>query len=354
MCAQMKITHHNQKDLIDKATKEVYKKEFHTGIMKPISGKYKGMKVEQAKNAIRNALISAMQGSIFYELTGKVVCRCLTPSVIKVVRDQWFMNYSDQKWKKSAHESLAGMRLYPEKARQQFDYVIDWMNDWACVREFGLGTRLPWDKKWVIEALSDSTIYMAYYTISHLLAQENPNDIDDALFDYLFLSKGDAPKGIRTALQMKQEFDYWYPLDFRNSGKDLIQNHLTMCIFNHAAIFPKKHWPQSFGVNGWVTVDGKKMSKSQGNFILLKELIKMQPVDVSRITVLSGGEGLDDPNWDSEFAKSAPSKIQSLYELITENHAKGREGLVSADKWMESKLHTIFRDASSSIDRKST
>lgn len=33
------------------------------------------------------------------------------------------------------------------------------------------GTRLPWDKQWLVESLSDSTIYMAYYTVSHLLQQ---------------------------------------------------------------------------------------------------------------------------------------------------------------------------------------
>lgn len=32
-----------------------------------------------------------------------------------------------------------------------------------------IGTRLPWDEQWLIESLSDSTIYMAYYTIAHLL-----------------------------------------------------------------------------------------------------------------------------------------------------------------------------------------
>lgn len=31
------------------------------------------------------------------------------------------------------------------------------------------GTRLPWDQQWLIESLSDSTIYMAYYTVAHLL-----------------------------------------------------------------------------------------------------------------------------------------------------------------------------------------
>lgn len=29
--------------------------------------------------------------------------------------------------------------------------------------------RLPWDPQYLIESLSDSTIYMAFYTVAHLL-----------------------------------------------------------------------------------------------------------------------------------------------------------------------------------------
>ena len=31
------------------------------------------------------------------------------------------------------------------------------------------GTKLPWDPQYLIESLSDSTIYMAYYSVAHLL-----------------------------------------------------------------------------------------------------------------------------------------------------------------------------------------
>ena len=31
------------------------------------------------------------------------------------------------------------------------------------------GSKIPWDQQYVIESLSDSTIYMAYYTVCHLL-----------------------------------------------------------------------------------------------------------------------------------------------------------------------------------------
>ena len=29
--------------------------------------------------------------------------------------------------------------------------------------------KLPWDKEWIVESLSDSVIYMAYYTISRFV-----------------------------------------------------------------------------------------------------------------------------------------------------------------------------------------
>ena len=39
---------------------------------------------------------------------------------------------------------------------------------------------------------------------------------------------------------MRKEFLYWYPLDLRVSGKDLIKNHLTMALFNHAVTKRKR------------------------------------------------------------------------------------------------------------------
>ena len=53
--------------------------------------------------------------------------------------------------------------------RNNFESTLEWLHEHACSRSYGLGTRIPWDEEYLIEALSDSTIYMAYYTVSHLL-----------------------------------------------------------------------------------------------------------------------------------------------------------------------------------------
>ena len=54
---------------------------------------------------------------------------------------------------------------------------------------------LPWDQDWIIESLSDSVIYTAYYIISRYIHFDDGNDITaqnltESLFDYVFLGVG--------------------------------------------------------------------------------------------------------------------------------------------------------------------
>ncbi len=350
ICERLKIK--SQKDeKLEEATKEIYKKEFHTGVLKENTGPYKGMVVQEAKQRIIKELSGKGFAAKCYELSGIVVCRCLAKCVVKIVDDQWFLKYSDREWKKTAMKCLEEMKIYPEKLRPQFEYVIDWIRDWACTREFGLGTRLPWDKKWLIESLSDSTIYMAYYTIAHIIKDVPIKDIDDNLFDYVLLGKNVRIKADKkTAEKMKEEFSYWYPVDFRNSGKDLVQNHLVFYIFNHVAIFPEKFWPRGIGVNGYVNIEKIKMSKSKGVFKLLRELIKAFAPDVTRMSILSSGEELADVDWDAGLAFNMKNKLENWHNFALENYGKGNSEFRDIDKWMDSQLNKIVKNTTSAMD----
>ncbi len=347
MLKRYDVKSQNERGKLDKIKKEMYKLSHYTATL---NEKYKsafsknvaGKKVEEVKDFLKQELVKKGWAAVYYELTGKVVSRGLNECTVKIVSDQWFLDYGNEGWKALSHNCLGKMKIYPEKARQQFDYVIDWLHEWACTRETGLGTRLPWDEKWLIESLSDSTIYMAYYTIAHMIKGISPEKIDDNFFDYVLLGEGKKP-AVEKADEMRKEFGYWYPVDFRNSGKDLIQNHLTFFIFNHAAIFPEKHWPKGIGVNGWVTVDGKKMSKSLGNMIPVREMASVYSADSSRVTILNGGESLDDPNWDTGFAKSMSQKLLQFHEVCTSSYGKGRGDMTYADKWMESELNKTIK-----------
>ncbi len=351
-CKKLNISSQNDSKL-EEATKEIYKKEFHTGILKPITGKYQGKTVQEAKEEIIKDFVQENNAKVFYDLAGNVICRCLSRCNVKLVDNQWFLAYSSQQWKQKTMKALEQTKLYPEKIRPQFEHVIDWLKDWACTRELGLGTKLPWDKNWVIESLSDSTLYMAYYTIVHLLDKINIEKINDELFDYVFLGKGDASKikiNKETLDLMKTEFNYWYPVDFRNSGKDLVQNHLTFYMFNHTAIFPENKWPTGIGVNGYVTVNKEKMAKSKGNVRFLHDLVKKYTPDVTRITILCGGEELADVDWDEDFATSIPNKLEQWFNFAMQYYNKDGPEQKSVDKWMESQLNKIIKNTTNAMN----
>lgn len=70
------------------------------------------------------------------------------------------------------------------------------------------------------------------------------------VWDYIFFADKKYPSKCAIKKEhldlMRREFQYWYPVDLRVSGKDLIQNHLTFFLYNHSAMWPndKKMWPR--------------------------------------------------------------------------------------------------------------
>ena len=231
----------------DDATKALYKKEFHGGVLNENCGPYAGRAVREVKDTLIHDFKGLGVADSMYDLSEPVVCRCMTSCFVKVLSDQWFLNYSDAGWKAQAKAVVAQMHIYPEGAKPWFVTVIDWLKEWACARTTGFGTPLPWGKGWIIETLSDSTVYMAFYTVNKHIRQNDikPESLTREVFDFIFLGKNDPEQlsktsGITLELlkAMREEFLYWYPLDLRNSAKELVPNHLTFCIFHHAALFP--------------------------------------------------------------------------------------------------------------------
>ena len=346
------IRNQGDREKLEQAKAEVYRTGFYRGVLNENCGPYAGMRVEVAKDEIRKELMSKGQADSMYEPSGEVVCRCMTRAIVKVVDNQWFLGYGDPAWKAKVHEAIASMEMHPEGLRKWLDYVTDWLHDWPCTHHRGLGTILPWDSDWVIESLSDSTIYMAYYTIAHALQggalrSQVPwaGRLDDAFFDYVFFGKGGAKTvasrlGVDAKLveELRQEFTYWYPVDLRNTAKDLVQNHMAFCLFNHIAIFPKEHWPRGYGVNGYVRLAGRKMSKSRGNVWYIREALREWPADVIRLTVANAGDGLDDPNVDLDFAAVAEARLQDWVRFATKKHLT-RRNTHGIDAWFLSVLN---------------
>jgi leucyl-tRNA synthetase len=348
----------------DEATKALYKKEFHSGVLKQNCGPYAGKSVREVKDILIADFRKLGAADKMYDLPETVICRCMTQCIVKILSDQWFLNYSDPKWKAKAKEAIAQMNIYPESARTGFYTVIDWLREWACARTTGFGTPLPWGKGWIIETLSDSTVYMAFYTINNQIKKNNvkPEALTPEVFDYIFYGKGSRAElskasGLKPELldSMRSEFMYWYPFDLRNSAKELVPNHLSFCIFHHAALFPPEHWPKGIGVNGMLMIEGKQMHKSKGNFITMKGAVEKYGADATRCGLLLGAEGMDDPDWRAENVSDLQGKFESLLGFASGiiTSAKVAEETV-LEKWLQSKLQHRIKEVTESIEELKT
>jgi leucyl-tRNA synthetase len=348
----------------DEATKALYKKEFHGGVLKESCGPYAGKSVREVKVILIKDFKEMGVADSMYDLSEPVVCRCMTQCLVKILSDQWFLNYSDPEWKQQAHAAVAQMTIYPESAKPWFNTVIDWLREWACARTTGFGTPLPWGKGWIIETLSDSTVYMAFYTINKHIKQNGikPESLTPEVFDYIFYGKGSKAElcktvGISVDLldAMRSEFLYWYPFDLRNSAKELVPNHLSFCIFHHAALFPPEHWPKAIGVNGMLMVEGKQMHKSKGNFITMKGAVEKYGADATRCGLLLGAEAMDDPDWRAENISDLQTKFESLMGFASAIIASAKKDEdTMLERWLESKLQSRIKEVTESLDELKT
>ena len=331
MVEKLQIKSPKDKDKLQKAKEEVYTAGFYKGIID--IGPYKGQPVKDVKDKVKSDLIKNGEADTYFEPEGLVKNRVGEECVVALV-DQWYLKYGEEQYKEFCLNHVRSNKFnpYSPSTLKGFEQVLGWLSSWGLSRTFGLGSHIPWDKQFLIESLSDSTIYMAYYTIANYLHKDiyglEPNNgilpemLTEEVFDYIFLgkeldfSKTKIPE--KVLKDMRNSFTYWYPMDLRCSGKDLIGNHLTMSLYNHAVVWDKNqdYMTRGYFCNGYILVDGEKMSKLKGNFLTVSDLIENYGCDASRITFADCGDTLDDANFLREISNLSVNRLYSFENFV--------------------------------------
>ncbi|KAK3879158.1 hypothetical protein Pcinc_016252 [Petrolisthes cinctipes] len=270
VCQMMGIKSQNDKEKLVEAKEKVYLRGFYEGTL--IIGEFKGKKVQEIKKAIQEKLVEAGEAELYQKPEKQIISRSGDECVVALC-DQWYLDYGESEWRKQVEQSLSDLDTYHGEVRRNFEATIDWLKGHTCARTYGLGTRLPWDEKWVIESLSDSTIYMAYYTFN-----------------------------------------------LRASGKELVPNHLTYYLYNHTAIWPtqKEMWPTGIRANGHLLLNSEKLSKSTGNFLTLTDALDKYGADGMRLALANAGDSIEDANFETQVADSGVLRLWTFVELAKE------------------------------------
>ncbi|CAD6249899.1 unnamed protein product [Miscanthus lutarioriparius] len=289
VCHDLKIKSQNDKEKLAEAKRMTYLKGFTDGTM--IVGEFSGKKVQEVKPLIKSKLLEEGTAVLYSEPEKKVMSRSGDECVVALT-DQWYIIYGEAEWKQKAVRCLARMNTFSTDTRNGFEHTLGWLNQWACSRSFGLGTRIPWDEQFLVESLSDSTLYMAYYTVAHLL-----------------------------------------------------QN----------ALLPEHHWPLGFRCNGHLMLNSEKMSKSTGNFLTLEDAIKKCSSDATRYALADAGDGMDDANFVTKTANSGVMKLTkeiSWMEDITAAESKLRAGppTTFADRVFANEMNIAIKETEKSYN----
>ena len=334
---------------LEEATKEVYKAGHHSGVMAENCGKYAGKKVEEAKELIKAELLESGRGEVFYDLSEEVICRCGNKVIIKRIDDQWFIRYSDQALTERSKEHLKEMNIYPREYKENLPAILDWFGDRACTRLGNwLGSRFPFDENWIVEPISDSTLYPAYYIVSKFINNNNisMHDLTEEFFDYVFLSQGEGKKKWKP---IREEFQYFYPLDLNLGGKEHQTVHFPVFIMNHLGILPADKWPKGILVNWWVTGKGGKISKSKGGAEPIPNAMEKYGVDAMRLYYAHIGSPHVDVVWTEEVVFNYKNALERIYKLA-EDLQKANGNKKAVDNWLLSRMHEHIKACNQAME----
>jgi len=340
-CEQLNIKNQTETEKLDEATELVYKKEFHTGVLNDKCENYAGIKISEIKDTVKNDLIDKNLASTIREFSEEVTCRCKEKVVIKNIPDQWFIKYSDEILTKNSKDYAQTMNIFPQEYKDEMPKILDWFDDRAVIRKGSwLGTEFPFKKDWIIEPISDSTLYPAYYIFSKYVNEGKlvEAEMTDELFDYVFLGKG-TPKN-DVWLQIRSDFEYWYPVDINLGGKEHKTVHFPVYLMNHVAVMPEDKCPKGLFVHWWVTQKGKeKISKSKGGAEPILEAATIYGVDAMRLYYTHVGSPFVDVEWDPETITKYKNRIGNIYNIILDLLDKKEQTNTNLDNWLISILN---------------
>ncbi|AIZ56417.1 leucine--tRNA ligase [Candidatus Methanoplasma termitum] len=346
---------------LDEAKKQVYKDGYHMGRMKDICGKYGGMRVEEAKDKMKQAMIDSGEAELFFDLTEEVVCRCGQPVRVKRIDDQWFINYGDESLTERTDKHCYDMEIYPPEFYENVHSTLKWFRERACVRQGNwLGTKFPYDEKWIIEAISDSTLYPLYYIIS-IYANEKkivPENMTEEFFDHVVLGKGDVRTvskntGVSEDLlkKIRRDVKYWYPLDINLGGKEHMTVHFPVYLFNHSAILPDDMLPKGIIVNWYITGKKNKISKSKGGAQPIPGAVEQFGVDALRLYYAHVASMFVDVEWSEDIVITYRQRLDRIMGTVEELLSSGTGDKKEIDRWLISRFNGYSASARAAMEK---
>ncbi len=336
------------------------------GRISEVGGKYAGLSIKQAREAIVKDLSEAdlLQSTEHLQQEVGLCDRCKTHVEI-LERKQWFMR----------------TRSLTDKVVATADRVV-WYPDYMKTRLTDWARSLDWD--WVISRqrvfATPIPVWYCKTCGELILAEENWVPIDPKLEQPRIKA---CPKcGGKEFTGEADVFDTWmdssitcavhagwpdrkdwhrlFPADVHPSGIDIIRTWAYYLMVRHLALFGETPYKTCL-INGMVLgSDGRKMSKSLKNYVAAPQVLDKYGSDATRQWAAAGGTtGSDIPfRWpDVEYGRRFLVKLWNVSGFAArlladyDSRSKGTCILDPLDKWILSKTAKLVEEVTLAMEK---
>jgi len=333
------------------------------GKMREKTGKYAGMTIREAREAVahdleRENLLERVETT---PQDVGVCWRCKTPVEI-IEQKQWFMR--TRKLSDAVERKALEVTWYPDYMKKR---LVDWAEsldwDWVISRQRVFATPIPvWYCKecggvvlakpeWlpIDPKMEGPKIDKCQKCGSKEFTPER--DVLDTWFD------SSISCAVHAGWPDREDWSRLFPADLHPSGYDIIRTWAYYLMVRHIALFDEKPY-KSCLINGMVLgTDGRKMSKSLGNYIATPEVFGKYGADATRQWAASGGAtGSDIPfRWpDVEYGWRFLIKLWNAARFASQNlrdyAPQERVSLELLDRWLLSKLERLTENVTKAFE----
>ncbi|UCF12757.1 MAG: valine--tRNA ligase [Thermoplasmatales archaeon] len=331
------------------------------GKMTEICGKYKGMRIKDARKGVINDLkknnILIKQEPLDQNVS--VCWRCKTP-VEYINAEQWFLKTVTFK-KKVLQESDA-MNWYPEFMKIRLE---DWVNslewDWVISRQRYFATPIPlWEckkcKEIVLARPEDCYIDPTFDKppVDNCPKCGGPLKGCEDVFD-TWMDSSISPLYNTFWYRDNEKFKKFYPMSLRPQAHDIIRTWAFYTILRCTLLTDEKPF-ENIMMGGFIlSEDGTPMHASLGNVIDPLEVIDEYGTDAFRCYAASCALGEDNPFRKKEIVRGVKLlrklwNVQQFIGSVVKGSKPEKTGLQDIDKWILSKYSKLVKKCTMKMD----
>jgi leucyl-tRNA synthetase len=154
----------------------------------------------------------------------------------------------------------------------------------------------------------------------------------------------------------REAVDYWNPVDLYIGGSDHATMHMIYARFfvkvlNDLGLVGFREPFARFFTNGWVTIEGAKISKRAGNTVSLIDFVDRYGADPVRLYMLFIGPADQNMEWTTEGVEGMARFVRRLWRLVNEVAESAPRDAPSDDPLLR-KTHATIAKVTDDVGRR--